>query len=148
VEPQEFQEGNCKVDKLSKTEEWAMPFSKDPKVLLPLLLLAYSDAARYLFFPSCGLAWSTTCGSVSSLQVGGQSTQISLHIARRSLTTLLEKGELGGSLATVEWPWPSLLTGRPPSKGTWLKTMHIMVTTRCSIHSWKSGRISLYVFHA
>ena len=34
------------------------------------------------FFTSYGLARSTTCGSVSTLQVGGQSTYVSLHVTR------------------------------------------------------------------
>ena len=38
-----------------------------------------SCRVRYLFFTSYGLARSATCGSVSTLQVEDQPTQISLH---------------------------------------------------------------------
>jgi len=49
---------------------------------------------RYVFLTSYGLAWSTACGSVSSLQVGGRSTKVRLRITRRNSTALLEKGRV------------------------------------------------------
>jgi len=60
----------------------------------PLSCVWQSCWVRYLFFTSYSLARSTTCGLVSSLQVGGQSTQISLHTTRRNSASLLEKEEL------------------------------------------------------
>jgi len=53
-----------------------------------------------LFFTSYGSARSTTCGSVSSLQVGGQLPLVTLHFTRRNLATLIENWEVD-----LEQPW-------------------------------------------
>jgi len=51
------------------------------------------------------------CEPASSLWVGGQSTLVNVHITHQNLATLLERGKpIGGSLITVELPWP-LSTG-------------------------------------
>jgi len=47
-----------------------------------------------LFFASYDLAWSTTWGSVSTLQVEDQSAQISLRMTSWNLAVLLGKGEV------------------------------------------------------
>jgi len=72
-------------------------------------LFMYGKAAGLdiCFFTSDGLAWSTTCGSVKMLQVGGQSTSVRLHITRRNSATLLEKGEVDLN-NRVEWFWLEL----------------------------------------
>ena len=62
-----------------------------------------SYRVRYLFFTSYGLARSTTCRSLSMLQVSGQSTYVSLHIVHWNSATLIEKEKMD-----LYRPWSEL----------------------------------------
>jgi len=53
--------------------------------------ISQSCRVRCMFFTSYGLAWSTTWGSVSLLQVEGQSTKVSLHVENSA--TINETGQ-------------------------------------------------------
>jgi len=72
------------------------------------LRLAAGSAAGLdtCFFTGDDLAWSTACGSVSSLQV--VVNWVSLHITRRNWTTLNEKGEVD-----LKQPWSDLYLNYP-----------------------------------
>ena len=76
--------------------------------LCSLLLLAYGSAAGLdtCFLTSHDLAWSTTCGSVSSLQVGRGSVNLSKLTHHPPKFRYSYRKGRGGSFTTVQWFWP------------------------------------------